>query len=178
MRNLQFSRFPLITLLFVAIMMLLAASPGSPQSQEKVYSSLILNFSRGIEWPRQSTNEFVIGIYEYNPLADELRTMSAAFKVGSKKIVVKNLTNTDEAASCNVLFVPAYKSRSMAAFLEKLKNSPTLIITNTTNMAKNGSGVNFVLIDGKLQYEINCRGIESRGMKISAKIKGMGIVVD
>jgi hypothetical protein len=162
----------------VTCLILISALPAIPQSQEKIYSTLILNFSKGIEWPTTQSNEFVIGVFEYDPLAMELKTMSTSMKAGSKKIVVKTLTAVDDAASCNVLFVPAYKSKLMPALLQKIGKSPTLIITNKVNMARNGSGVNFILVNGKLQYEINCKAIESRGLKVSAGIKSLGIVVD
>lgn len=149
------------------------------QSQERNYSTLILNFSKGIEWPgSKQDDKFVIGVYEYQPLVAELENMVASFKAGNKKITVRALTAADESVSCNVLFVPAYKAKALPALLDKIGNTATLIITNKTDMAKKGSGVNFVLVNGRLQYEINCRSIERRGMKIPANIKGMGIIVE
>jgi hypothetical protein len=43
------------------------------QSQEKVYSTLILNVAKGIQWPQgHAEKELVIGVVEYAPLQDEL----------------------------------------------------------------------------------------------------------
>ena len=160
------------------LIMMISGTPLEEKSLEKVYASLILNFAKGIEWPKITSHEFVIGVYEYEPLLQELADMSKSFKVSSKKISVRAISTQDEAQSCHVIFIPAYKSRSMPGILASLKDLPTLIVTNKANMARNGSGVNFVLVNGKLQYEINCKSIESRGLKISAGIKGLGIVVD
>jgi len=149
------------------------------QSQEKVYSTVILNFSKGIEWPKELSREnFTIGVFEYEPLAIELLTMGSSMKVSNKKIEIRNIRDIAEIDGCHILFLPAYKAKSMTAILNKLGKSPTLIITNKVDMARKGSGVNFVLQNGKLKYEINCKSIEERGMKISANIKGMGIIVE
>jgi hypothetical protein len=149
------------------------------QSQEKVYSHLILNLSRGILWPSAaSSGNFVIGVLEYGPLASELATAVGVLKIGSRKVEIKELASVDDVKECNVLFIPAYKAKALTGVLTRLGTYPTLIITNKMDMAKKGSGVNFLLVDGKLKYEINCKSIEERGMKISASIKGMGIVVN
>jgi hypothetical protein len=165
--------------LIAATMMIFPPLLCSAQSQEKIYSSLILNFARGIQWPSMGPSEkFIIGVLEYQPLAAELTAMVAYAKVAGKKIDVREFTNADEIKNCNMVFIPAYKARQFSTVITQLGTDPTLIITNKMDYAKKGAGVNFVLVDGKLKYEINCRSIEKRGMKISANVKGMGIVVD
>jgi hypothetical protein len=46
------------------------------------------------------------------------------------------------------------------------------------DLSKRGSGINFVLSNGKLGYEINCKAIEKRGLKVSNGIKNMGTIVE
>jgi hypothetical protein len=152
---------------------------GYGQSQEKNYATFILNFSRGMVWPSgMSSEKFVIGVMEYPPLAAELINATQSLKIGNRKIEVKELSTADDANDCQIVFIPAYKAKSLPTILSKLDGSPTLIVTNKFDLARRGSGVNFVLVDGKLQYEINARSIEARGLKISAGIKGMGIEVN
>ncbi len=152
---------------------------ASAQSQEKVYSALILNFARGIQWPSASPDkDFVVGILGYEPLADELNALSEKIKVGNRKISVKEFFAADEVSNCQILFIPAFKARLLQPILEKLGLQPILIITNKPDSALKGSGVNLIFVEGKLRYEINCKSIEKRGMKISANVKGMGIVVE
>jgi hypothetical protein len=165
----------------MSIMIILMSSAPAvvrAQSQEKVYSQMIINLSRGIVWPGLAISEnFVIGVLEYEPLATELSGAAISLKVGSRKIEIKKLSALD-VSNCNVLFIPAYKAKALTGLLTRLGDSPTLIITNKSGLATKGSGVNFLLLNGKLKYEINCRSIEKRGLKISAGIKGMGIVVN
>ena len=62
------------------------------QSQERIYSQLILNLSRGILWPNPpSTEKFVIGVLEYPPLAAELVNAAVTFKIGARKVEVKEI---------------------------------------------------------------------------------------
>lgn len=152
---------------------------ANAQSQEKVYAILILNVARGIQWPDHSSmDKLRIGVLGYPPLVSELSTAATSMRIGSKRIEVTELSNVGEISDLDILFIPAYKAKSLPGALEQIGDDPTLIITNKMDLAKKGSGVNFLLVNGKLKYEINCRTIEQRGMKISASIKGMGIIVN
>jgi hypothetical protein len=165
--------------LFCLAVLMFSAAFNNPQSQEKVYTLLMLNFAKGIQWPEgQQDDKFIIGVFEYPPLAAELNKATTTVKVGNKKIEVREFTKTEEITGCHMLFVPAYKARAFDAVLNKVGATPTLIVTNKMDLAKKGSGVNFILVAGKLRYEINCKSIEKRGMKISANVKGMGIIID
>lgn len=170
---------PVIPTLLIAILLVFSLSDIYAQSQEKVYSALILNVSKGIQWPAgYADKELVIGVVDYAPLEEELKTVTSAMKLAGKIVSVKNVSDAKDIGECDVLFVPAFKAKSFPKYLSQASNSPVLFITNKMDMAKQGSGINFVLVNGKLKYEINCKSIEARGMKISAAIKGMGIVVN
>jgi hypothetical protein len=171
--------FAMPTGAMLMVFLMLYPSYVRPQSQEKIYSALMLNFARGIQWPDARTSgSFVIGVLEYPPLAAELNATTASVKVGNRKIEVKEFARPEEVGECHMLFIPAYKARTLPDVLNKVGTQATLIITNKMDYAREGSGVNFLLVEGKLRYEINCRSIESRGMKISANVKGMGIIVE
>jgi hypothetical protein len=149
------------------------------QSQEKIYSTLILNVAKGIQWPEgYADTELVIGVVEYGPLEDELKTIASAIRLGGKTIQVRHVSGTEDLSDCDVVFLPAFKAKTLPRYLTYAPTAPILFITNKTDLAKQGSGINFILVQGKMKYEINCKAIEARGMKISAAIKGMGIVVN
>jgi hypothetical protein len=149
------------------------------QSQEKIYSLLIMNFAKGIQWPGvHSGGKFVIGILEYPPLAAELKNSAQNISINGSGIEVKEFEHAEDIQGCNILFIPAYKSKKLPVVLNKFPSEPTLMVSNNMDFARNGGGINFVLVNGKLKYEINCKAIEKRGMKISSNVKGMGIVLE
>jgi hypothetical protein len=149
------------------------------QSQEKKYAVMMLNFAKGMQWPENvSKGNFIIGIYEYPPLASELSAYVSSTKLGARSIEIKEIGSPDEIEKCHMLFIPAYKTKRLPEILTAIENKPVLIISNKMDYAKKGAGINFVLVDGILKYEINSKAIEKRGVKISANLKGMGIAVE
>ena len=150
----------------------------SAQSQEKIYSVYILNFVKGIEWPVIPSNKFVIGVLSYPPLAAELNQAFSTVKIKNHTVEIREYTSVEEIGACQMIFVPSFKARSFDNVLAKIGATPTLIVSNKMDMVKKGAGVNFILVDGKPKYEINCKAIEKRGLKISTTVKSMGIVIE
>lgn len=146
------------------------------QSQEKLYSLMIVNFARGIMWPDPG-EAFTVGVIGYPPLVSELENTSANTSIHGKKIRVKLISGADEVQGCQIVFIPAYKIRLLSEVLSRIPSDPTLIVTNRTDMARQGSCVDLVLRNGKLTYEINCKVVESRGLKVSKAIRNGGTVI-
>lgn len=152
--------------------------PVAAQSQEKIYAVFMQTFVKGIHWPEVSSGKFVIGVLAYPPLAAELNQTFSTTKIKNHSIEIREYTSVEEIEGCQMIFIPSFKTRSFDKLLTKIGSRPTLIISNKMDMAKKGAGVNFILVDGKPKYEINCKTIEKRGMKISTNIRGMGIIIE
>ena len=149
------------------------------QSQEKIYALHIMNFAKGLQWPDYHNGKnFIIGVLEYPPLSSELKNSSKTVKIGNRNVEVIEFSSPNEIKDCQILFMPAYKAKLFPAVLTQLRADPTLIVTNKMDLARNGSGINFILDDGKVKYEINCKSITDRGLKISTHVKAMGLIVD
>lgn len=170
--------FRALSTLLAFILVLLHQTPCSAQSQERTYAILMLNFARGVQWPNATSKNFTIGVLNYPPLVAELNEVFTSSKLGNKKIQILEYTSPDEIDHCEMLFVPAFKTRSFESILQKIGTKPTLIFTNKADMAKKGAGVNFIFNEGKLKFELNCKAIEKRGMKIPASLKGLGVLVE
>lgn len=152
---------------------------GNGQSQEKIYSVMMMNFAKGMQWPAAaSKGNFIIGILEYPPLASELAGLTGNLKLGNRKVEIREFDAPENISHCHILFVPAYKARRFPDVLSRIGDYATLIVTNKMDYARKGAGINFVLVGGKLKYEINSKAIEKRGMKISSDLKGLGILVE
>jgi hypothetical protein len=167
-------------LMSVSLVYALCLVPGclAAQSQEKIYSLMILNFARTINWPTTGTEaKFIIGVLEYPPLVSELKATTQATRINGKTIEIRELSSPEESKGCQIVFLPAYKGKWLPRILQNVPFQPTLIVSNKSDVARSGGGINFTLVDGKLNYEINCKAIEKRGMKISTSLKSNGIVV-
>lgn len=166
--------------LISALLIIFTVMPGgtSPASEvsEKVLSMFLYNFAINGQWPSENA-DFTIGVLGQPALAKELETISSEKTIGTQKIKVMQFSNSSKVQNCNILFIPAENSNALTDVNAKLSNTPTLIVTQKNGLAKK-SGINFIVVDGKLRFEVNNTSIEKRGIKLSNKIKSLGIAVD
>ncbi|ELR68251.1 hypothetical protein C900_00605 [Fulvivirga imtechensis AK7] len=163
------------TLLLMLMMVAFNTHVKAQNAEHQVKTVFIYNFIRYIEWPKQG-EEFTIGIYGNDPEAFSAFMDMAAKKAATKRIVVKSFTSLSEAASCDILFIPAQNSGNLNE-VKSLGLKNILVVTEKAGLAKKGSGINFINVDGKLRFEINRDEIERSGLKVSSQLLGLAIEV-
>jgi hypothetical protein len=164
----------------VVIIFLWAGSFSSVQAQSdyRFHSVFMYNFTKYIQWPSSAqSGDFVIGVIGNCPIQGELEKMATNKTVGSQKIVVKKFKNVSELSNCQMLFIPSADSRDFEAALEKLRGKSTLILTEKDGLGQKGSGINFVLIDGKWRFELNENATGSAGLKVSKELSKLAILL-
>lgn len=161
----------LLTVLAAAILLLLQHELKAQATDYKFHSVFIYNFTKYIKWPDETQgNSFVIGVLGKSGITNPLKEMAASKTVNGKPIEVKVYNSIDEMKDCQMIFLPADKSKELAAVRTKLASSPTLIITERAGLAQQGSDINFVLNDGRWKFEVNQSSTESHKLKISQEL--------
>lgn len=163
-----------ISLLIIAIVVLKFSNLFA--QSEKYQALFIYNFTKYIEWPTNSTQDFVIGVIGNDVILSELKNIAESKKVGSQNIVVKSLSNTDDLSNCNIIYIPSSKNNKLEEILASAKES-TLIVTDKKGAAKEGADINFVIVDGKQKFEINSSNISKSGLKVDPNLLNLGINV-
>ncbi len=144
----------------------------------KLQSIFIYNFTKYIEWPASYTSgNFIIGVIGQSPLINELNNLSKSKKVGNQPIVITKFNSVSEISKCNILFVPKNKSSELNDVINKLKSTSTLIITEKEGLAKQGAGINFVIVDNKQKFELNKTNISKYNLKVSTSLTNLAILV-
>lgn len=144
----------------------------------KVHSMYMYHFTRYLDWPENKKSEdFVIGVFGNSPIVSELEAIAISKKAGNQTIVIKKFNSVDDLAVCHILFVSSGKSGEIEKILTATNNKPILLVSEKTGLGKKGTGVNFVIIDDKLKFEINKSSIESHGLKVSVDLLKLGIVL-
>lgn len=133
-----------------------------------------------IEWPEnQSKGDFVLGVYGDSPILKELSILSSSKKLKGRNIVVKIINKPDEAAMCQLLYIPSSKSSALKQLKETLNGKPILLVGEREGLAKKGTALSFcTLEDDALKFDINKKEIEQRQLKISSSLIQLGIVVN
>ena len=148
----------------------------SAQVNYKIHSLFVYKFTQYIEWPNK-TGDFVIGVVGNSPILAELEAIAASKKVDTRTIVVKKMSSSADLSGCNMVFVSENQGSSLASISSKLAGKPILIVSETNGGAKKGAGINFIIIEDKMKFELNKAAIEKQGLKVSGDLTKLAIVV-
>lgn len=150
------------------------------RAQEEKYISLFLyNFTKFFDWPAEvKSGDFVINVLGHESVANELVKITSQKKVGVQNIVIKPMANVAEAGKCQIMFVGFWHSRYLAQIIEKLGSEPCLIITEKEGLLKEGSAINFLIVDNTIKFELKKSNALSRGLKVDPRIAELAIRVE
>ena len=149
-------------------------------AQQDMFKALFLyNFTKNIEWPTTyQQGDFVISVLGSDGITAELTSLLATKNVNSQNVKITQLTNLSEVPKAHIVFVSPSRSGSLASVINYYKGKPTLIVSQKENGCREGAGINFVVVDGKIKYEICPKHNQTQGLLVNQKLSALGIVTE
>jgi hypothetical protein len=164
---------------FFAVFIFLVLPLFSAAAQNEMFKALfIFNFTKNVEWPAEMRQgDFVIMVYGDSPIVAELEKVTAGKKVGQQNIAVKKAGSPDDADKCHILYLSSGKSDDVGRMLPKVESKPVLLVTDKEGLAQQGACINFVIVGGKLNFEINKSRFQKQKLQMSSSLANLGIVI-
>lgn len=150
----------------------------SEEATAKIKAIYIYNFTKYIEWPESyKEGNFVIGFLGSNSALLSKLSEIATKKVGSQSIEIRNITKVDDT-KFNIIYILTDNSTQLSEVLSKVKGKSTLIVTDKPGLAKQGAGINFVIVENKQKIELNKVNIEKYKLKVASTLVDMALPVN
>ena len=155
-----------------------AQTPAPSLNQVKV--AFLYNFAKFVDWPPEAfageKSPFVIGILGDNPFGSMLEQMVAGRNINDRPITVQKFQGNDAAiTNCQILFISGSEKTHFAAILQKLQGSSVLTVSEDGGFLGAGGMINFVVVAGKIRFEINDGNAKAAHLKISAKLLSLAV---
>lgn len=149
-------------------------------AQQDMFKALfIYNFTKNVSWPEAyQQGEFIISVLGSDGITAELQSLVANKKVNNQDVKINQLTNLSSVPKAHIIFVAPSKSGSLASVIDYYKGKPTLIISQKSNGCRDGAGINFVVVDGKIKYEICPKNNQAQGLSVNQKLHALGILTE
>jgi hypothetical protein len=164
---------------FLAVALLVSSNSfAQDRPMHEVYSMMMFNFVKYVQWPdHTTTGDFVIGVVGNPEVYSTLNTWYGGKPRGTKTYVIKSFKSAEEMSDCDVVFIDKTKSGEFEAINNKVKGKGTLVITDKAGLGVKGSAINFRTIDNKLKFELNQKAVEASNLKVSGALTSMAIVI-
>lgn len=171
------------SLLLVSLLMLLPFSGSiesfaQPQVTEpELKAAFLLNFASYVEWPPErlgpAGSPFVFGIVDSPDLADNLEALSRQRLVKERPVEVRRLEAGDGLDGVHMLFLGRESGRQGAYLLEEAIAASVLTVTEDPAVRPDGSVIHFVVVDGRIRFEVSLDAAQRAGLTVSSRLLGV-----
>jgi hypothetical protein len=160
---------------------LAAAAQGQSSDEYRVKAVFLYNFAKFVEWPpetfRKSTDPITICTLGYDPYRRALEETVHEKTIRSRTFLVRQVSDVEQANTCQILFVSASERKRAAAILPGLKATGVLTVGETEGFAAEGGVINFKMEDGRVRLEVNVAAAERAKLRISSKLLSLVQIV-
>jgi hypothetical protein len=143
-------------------------------TERQVKAAYLSKFGSYVKWPDHAfakpDSPLRIGVIGADLLADELVQLVADHTVNGRSVTVHKLRHGDPLADFNVLFIGRSESARLADILAATKGLPMLTVTETEDALTLGSTINFVVVEGRVRFEVAPKTASLGNLNISARL--------
>jgi hypothetical protein len=147
-------------------------------NEGKVHAAFLYAIVKYFEWPNNSeAGEFEIAVLGANDVFDALKANFEGKVVGNKKCVIRNITSASDLAPNSVVYIGKSKSKEFDVIKRMAGNKSLLTVTEKEDLGSKGSCVNFIVVEGKLRFELNRSATAISNLKVSGALVSMAILL-
>ncbi|MGH7884383.1 MAG: YfiR family protein [Thermodesulfobacteriota bacterium] len=156
--------------IMICIFINAAATYAAPPKSSEVEAVFIYKFLQFIEWPEHKQdanfNICTLGEGEINDVIEiiDLKNMD-----GISVKVLKKIKN-EERSKCRVIYIGEIEDKYEKETLKFSKENSILTISNKNGFLESGGIINFLIVDNRVNFEINFKEAKNSGLKISSKL--------
>lgn len=138
-------------------------------SEYQIKAAFLYNFIVFTEWPALPSDVIPLCVYGTNPFGDNLNKLQGK-SVAQRRLSVRHTGTANELQNCQVVFVTREVSNNLSRVSDQLAEKHVLIVAESPGAARQGAMLNFVVEEGRVQFEANVGAAEVRGLSFSSKM--------
>ena len=159
---------------------LAAGVPGRAQTdapislERKVKAAFLYKFLAYAEFPVGALSEpgapVVIGLVDADELAGELTRIVSGRTVGNRLITVRVFRHQERAGGVHLLLVGGAHAGKVRCVLHAIAPAPLLLVTQAEDALRQGSVINFRIVDGRVRFDVSPAAAEKNNVKRSSRL--------
>jgi len=150
-------------------------------SERSVKAAFVYKFLGYVEWPDNAFASgdapIVVGVIGADDVAAELADIVRGRSVNNRPVEVRRLHAGDPVIGVNVLFVGAAEHARLPQIMRAAAARNVLTITEVDDGLDLGTVINFVLVDGRVRFEVSLDAAERAGVRLSSRLLSVAHLV-
>lgn len=135
----------------------------------QIKAAFLYNFIAFTEWPALLGNSIQLCVYGTNPFGEHLNKLQGK-GVAQRSLTVRHTGSANELQNCQIVFVTREVISNLSRVIDQLGEKPALLVAEFPGATRQGAMLNFVVEEGRVQFEVNVRTAEAKGLSFSSKM--------
>jgi len=138
-------------------------------------ANYLYNIAKLVEWrdADMRTGNFIIGVMGSTNLHQELVRQYASRSIGQQPIEVRKLPHSPDVGRCHILFVGRSELALLPEIHKRLKDRPTMLVTEYEGALQDGSVVNFVKVSNLLKFELSIANANKHRLVVANTLRNL-----
>ncbi len=150
-------------------------------SEYRLKLAFLYNFALFVKWPPDAFTSLsaplTICVVGENPFAGDIGDGLRGRTVEGHPVVLRQLNSRDDPHSCQMIFVRATETKSVAKILAETPGSSVLTVGEQVGFAQRGGIINLTRDQNNLRFEVNIDEAAQTRLKISSKLLSLAKIV-
>jgi hypothetical protein len=150
-------------------------------SEQDLKAAFLYNFTRFVNWPDgipPGAEPFRLCIIADRETTTAVERTMAGESVNGRPAETRVPRSPEDTRNCQVLFVGRETEERAKPFLASVRDQPVLLVGDGEQFTARGGAIQFVLVDGKLRFDIHARNAARGGLTISSRLLSLARQTD
>ncbi len=162
-------------LFFMLAVCVFAGDSKEVSLEDKTKAVFMYHFTKYVEWPESDSSEtFNIAVLGNSNIAVPLKEIEKKKQVNERKIKIVRLKDLPDTLDCHMLFISRDWKGQLPEILKKTKDGNILSISDTKGFGRKGVAINFIIVEGKIKFEINGSALDATELVVSSQLLKLG----
>ena len=138
-------------------------------AEYRVKAGFLYNFVAFTEWPATVGRPLTLCVYGADPFGDELNALQGK-TAGGRSLAIRYVDNLEQLKGCQVVFVARSAIGSLPRIMARLEGEPVLTVADAPSALDGGVGINMVVRQSKVAFEVNLAATRRAQLDVSSKL--------
>lgn len=142
--------------------------------ERSVKAAYLYKFLAFVEWPAESfagpDAPVMIGVVDADSVVEELEQLIPGRMIDGRPLAVRKLQESDASTDVHLLFIGWNANNRLGQWVRLVQSQPALVVCESPRAFAEGCAVNFVLVDGRLRFEVSPQAAENVGLELSSRL--------
>ena len=168
----------------VAVSILWYSAPAAAQEvvyqEGEVKAAFLYHFATFVQWPETVPRErpFSVAVLGDDEVAAELEQFLPGHQIQGRQMQVRRLSSIEDLADDALLFIGAGENHRLRELISRVEDRSMLVVTEAPGALKDGSMINFQVIDDRVRFEISLLAAQRAGLELSSRLLSAAMSVD